>query len=317
MKVVHGLDSSDLPLSNTVVAIGVFDGVHRGHQEIFHQTAREARSLQATPTILTFDIHPSQLLAPHSSPGLITTLAQRVGLIRKYGEIETVMIAPFTREFAGLSPSRFVEDILVGALGARHILVGADFRYGRNRAGTVSTLLSEGAERGFAVTILPPVLFSGVRISSTLVREALAVGDVVAAADLMGHPFVYSGTVVEGKKLGRTIGYPTANLAPVEAEQIAPANGIYAGIAYLEGGRQAHTAVSVGLNPTTDSDGRRKIEAYLMGGFEGDIYGQRVDLEFRQKLRNEQKFSSLDELTAQIARDVEAAEKVLTAISAV
>ncbi|BDI32260.1 riboflavin biosynthesis protein [Capsulimonas corticalis] len=312
MKVIQGLDSQDLPLSNTVVAIGVFDGVHRGHQEIFHQTAREARSLQATPTILTFDIHPSQLLAPHSAPGLISTLDQRVGLIRKYGEIEAVLIAPFTREFASLSPLRFVEDILIGALGARHILVGADFHYGRNRAGTISTLLSEGAERGFAVTIVPPVLYQGARISSTLVREALAVGDVVAAADLMGHPFVYSGVVVEGKKLGRTIGYPTANLAPVEAEQIAPANGIYAGIAYLEGGRQARAAVSVGSNPTTDSDGRRKIEAYLMNGFQDDLYGQRVDLEFRQKLRDEQKFASLDDLTAQIARDVEDAEALLS-----
>ena len=306
MRTVYPLQDWPETLQDTAVAIGVFDGVHRGHQEILHQTVREARSQGLTPVVLTFDIHPSELFAPDASPPYVASLERRARLIEQQGGgIEVVGIARFDRAFAGLSPEAFVADVLEAKLGARHVLVGADFCYGQGRAGTVTTLLGAGARNGFAVTVVPPVLVDGERVSSTQIRGLVAEGDLPAARRLLGHPFVLEGTVVHGKQLGRTLGYPTANLSPLGPRLLVPGDGVYAAYALLADRRTIRAAVSVGTNPTTDTDGGRKIEAYLMDGFAEDLYGQPLALDFREKVRGEQKFDGLDALVAQMGRDVE------------
>ena len=305
MRVINPVQALEQGLQNTVVAIGVFDGVHRGHQEILHQTVREAKSQNLTPIVLTFDIHPSELFAPAKSPTYIASLSQRMELIDVHGGgVEAVAIARFDAAFSALSPAEFVGDILEGQLGARHVLVGADFCYGKSRSGTVTTLLGAGADNGFAVTVVPPILLGGERVSSTQVRGLIAGGDVPAAVKLLGHPFIVQGVVGHGKKLGRTLGYPTANLLPMQPHQLLPGDGVYAAYALLADGRRIRSAVSVGTNPTTDTDGGRKVEAFLIGGFSEDLYDQEFAVEFRQKIRGEEKFDSLDALVVQVAKDV-------------
>lgn len=310
MNVFHGLENITTPRAPSVVAIGVFDGVHRGHQEILRQTVREARSEGFSPVALTFDIHPSALFAPAQSPPYICSLSQRAALMDAHGGgLESVVIARFDPAFASLSPSAFVADILRGLLNARHILVGADFCYGKGRAGTVTTLLTAGAENGFTVTVVPPIVRNGARVSSTGIRQFVNAGRLAEATDWLGHPFIVEGIVVSGKKLGRTLGYPTANLQPTQPNQLLPGNGVYAARAVLEDGRTVRAAVSVGTNPTTDTDGARKVEAFLMDNFAEDLYGQSFSLDFLARVRDEAKFDSLDALTAQMARDVKQVEK--------
>ena len=305
MQTIYPLQDSPETLQDTVVAIGVFDGVHRGHQEILKQTVREAKSQGLMPVALTFDIHPTELFAPQQSPPYIASLSQRVELVEAHGGgIEAVAVVRFDKAFAGLSPEAFVADVLEGTLGARHVLVGADFCYGTQRSGSVTTLLRDGARNGFAVTVVPPILIGGERVSSTQIRGLVADGDLPAATHLLGHPFVVQGIVVHGKQLGRTLGYPTANLAPTQPGQLLPGNGVYAAYARLADGRTVRAAVSVGTNPTTDTDGGRKVEAFLMDGFAGDLYGQPFALDFREKVRDEQRFDGLGALVSQMGLDV-------------
>ncbi|MDQ2688452.1 MAG: bifunctional riboflavin kinase/FAD synthetase [Armatimonadota bacterium] len=314
IDVVNGLESLPAPLTRTAVAIGVFDGVHRGHQEILRQTVREARSQNLTPVALTFDIHPTELFRPESAPPYIASLSQRAALMDAYGGgLARVVMVRFDRAFASLAPEQFVADVLQSALNAQHVLVGADFHYGRARAGNVATLAEAGARGDFAVTVVPPILRDGARISSTRIRELVAAGDLPGALSLLGHPFTVDGIVVPGKKLGRTLGYPTSNLAPTQPRQLLPGNGVYAAWAILPDGRRIRAAVSVGVNPTTDTDAAQKVEAYLMDGFSEDLYGQSLGLDFREKMRDEVRFDSLEALVTQIGRDVERVGETLQA----
>jgi riboflavin kinase/FMN adenylyltransferase len=305
MKVFDGLDNLDGSLGETVVAIGVFDGVHRGHQEILKQSTREARSQGLTPVALTFDIHPGELFSPETSPPYIASLDQRIALIDELGGgIAATTIIHFDRAFAGLPPELFVKDVLKEGLNARHILVGADFCYGRGRSGNVTSLIRSGASSDFSVTVVPPILLGGERISSTRIRELVASGDIPAATTLLGHPFCLTGRVVRGKALGRTIGFPTANVAPVQHNQLLPADGVYAAWAHLPDGTTVRAAVSVGSNPTTDTDGLRKVEAFLMDGFSADLYDADIRLQFSSRLRGELKFDGIPALIQQIGADV-------------
>jgi riboflavin kinase/FMN adenylyltransferase len=314
MKLFDGLHNLDGSLGETVVAIGFFDGVHRGHQEILRQSVREGRSQGLAPVALTFDIHPGELFAPETSPPYIASLDQRIALIDELGGgMAATVVVHFDREFASLAPEAFVRDVLKGGLGARHVLVGADFCYGRGRSGNVTSLIRSGAANDFTVTVVPPILLNGERISSTRIRQLVADGDIPAATVLLGHPFRLAGTVVRGKALGRAIGFPTANVAPVQPRQLTPANGVYAAVAHLPAGQTARSAVSVGSNPTTDTDGLRKIEAFLMDGFSGDLYDRQIEIEFRARLRGELRFDTLPELVSQIEADVAAIDRILTA----
>jgi len=303
MEIYHGID--DVRLDGTAVAIGVFDGVHMGHQAVLTSAARMAHGDSLTAVALTFDINPAVLLAPHRAPLSICTVAQRAALIDRYGGIDAVVVVHFDHAFANLSPDDFVRTILLDRLGAKHVFVGTDFRYGHNRAGDTSLLKTEGLQYGFTVDVVRPVVFDGQRVSSTRIRSLVETGDVDGAARLLGHPFAIAGTVVSGKRLGREIGFPTANLSPTDSRQLFPSDGVYAGYATLSDGRRWRTAVSIGTNPTTDTDGLRKAEAYLMDGFDEDIYDTQIVVSFERFVRGQVAFQGLDALIAQIRQDVE------------
>jgi riboflavin kinase/FMN adenylyltransferase len=356
-------DTLDFRLRNTAIAIGVFDGVHLGHLSVLRQVVafahggppqqspqamreitppqpspqaeREQMSGRMLAVALTFNVHPSQILAPDYAPATISTLNQRISLIeRMEGELDALVIEPFTREFAAQSPDRFVEEILVARLGVRHVFIGADFRYGKDREGTVETLTESGRRLGFSVTVVSPLTVKGDRVSSTRIRSMVAAGEMEAAAALLGHPFAMEGTVVPGKKLGRELGYPTANVAPAQERQLVPAEGVYAGYAVTplpqplsppgkgepEGltaapsltGREIYrAAISVGTNPTTDGGDVCKIEAFLMDGFHGDLYGRTIELAFHSFLRGQIAFDGLEPLKLQIAHDVNRVAELL------
>jgi riboflavin kinase / FMN adenylyltransferase len=264
------------------VAIGTFDGVHRGHQAIFAAVSGTG----LTPTVITFDPHPR--IALGNRVDLITTLERRLELIEEAG-IDTTLVAQFTPELQQLAPEEFAERYL-RAIGAEAVVAGADFRFGVRRSGDLTLL-----ERlGFEVLVAPEV----VGVSSTAIRAAIADGDMGLAAKLLGRPFELDGTVVAGDQRGGTLGYPTANLL-LEAELACPRYGIYAGSAL---GRRA--AVSIGTNPHYGGTERR-IEPYLLD-FEGDLYGRRLVVELWERLRDEAVFDSEEALVEQIARDVEA-----------
>ena len=313
MTQLHFLDNIEVAAwQRSAVAIGVFDGVHRGHQEILRRTVAEARTAGATPLALTFDIHPEELVAPSRAPGYICSLEQRADWIRRLGGgIDALVVVKFTREFAGMSPGEFTETVLRDRLAAEHVLVGEDFHYGRARAGNLTTLREDGLRMGFGVTVAPAVTYDGVRISSTRIRDAIAEGAVDAAERLLGHPVAIRGQVVYGKQLGRTLGFPTANLNPENLRQVIPADGVYAAYTELADGRVVRSAVSVGTNPTTDTDGLRKIEANLLDGFSEQLYGQQITVVFARRLRGSLRFSSLDELVRQMRLDVAEARAML------
>jgi riboflavin kinase / FMN adenylyltransferase len=264
------------------VAIGSFDGVHRGHRSVLAST----RATGLTPTVITFDPHPR--IALGNRVDLLTTLGRRLELIEESG-IETALVAPFTPELQQLTPEEFAERYL-RAIGAELVVAGEDFRFGVRRSGDLALL-----ERlGFQVVV--PAEVEGV--SSTAIRAAIVEGDVVSAARMLGRPFELDGTVVAGHQRGGTLGYPTANLL-LEPDLACPRYGIYAGSA-----RGHRAAVSIGTNPHYGGTERR-IEPYLLD-FEGDLYGERLVVEVWERLRDEAVFTSEDELVAQIARDVEA-----------
>ena len=273
---------------------------------------REARSQGYTPLALTFDIHPSELFAPDSAPPYIASLAQRAELIDAYGGgIEAVVIVRFDRAFAGLSPQAFVADVLEGNWMPGTSWSAQTSATARAAPAPSRRFCGRGAQNGFAVTVVPPFLLHQERISSTQIRRLVARADLTEAVELLGHPFIVQGVVGHGKQLGRTLGYPTANLLPTQPRQLLPGNGVYAAYADLDDGRRVRAAVSVGTNPTTDSDGERKVEAYLMDDFSEDLYGQALALDFREKIRDEKTFDTLASLVTQMRRDVEAVARIL------
>jgi len=313
MTHLHFLDNIEQPArQRSAVAIGVFDGVHRGHQEILRRTVEKARAINATPLALTFDIHPEDLVAPSRAPGYICSLEQRGELIKSLGGgIDSLVVVRFSREFAGLSPREFTESVLCERLAAEHILVGEDFHYGRARSGDLTTLRDDGQRLGFGVSVVPAVVDHGARISSTRIRDLIAVGDIDAAEQLLGHSVAIRGQVVHGKQLGRTLGFPTANLKPDNPRQIIPADGVYSAYTQLMDGRVIPSAVSIGTNPTTDTDGLRKVEANLLDGFDEQLYGQQITIVFVCRLRASLHFSSLEELIRQMKLDVIEARAML------
>ncbi len=280
MRIAHA--PSQLDRRPRAVAIGTFDGVHRGHRSVLRATAESGLE----PTVITLDPHPRIVLGNRVE--LLTTLERRLELFEEAGVADTLVTA-FTPEFMRLSPQEFVETYL-GAIGAEAVAVGADFRFGSKRAGSLETLRELGLE------VLEVEEIAGV--SSTRIRDAVRDGELAAAAAMLGRPFELDGTVVAGDQRGGTLGYPTANIA-MDAQLVCPRYGIYAGEAL---GHRA--AVSIGTNPHYGGTERR-IEPFLLD-FEGDLYGKRLVVELWERLRDEAVFGSEQELVAQIARDVEA-----------
>ena len=283
---------------DSVVAIGVFDGVHRGHQLLVHRAVETARLRNARALVVTFDPHPTTVVHPDAVPRLLTTIERRVRLLRDCGADEVVVL-PFTHELSQLSPADFVDQMLRGRLHAIHVVVGEGWRFGHKAAGDIPMLRSLGVSVE-AVALLHDEFDI---VSSTYVRRRLAEGDVVAASRVLGRPHLVEGPVVRGDARGRTLGYPTANLL-LPSWLAIPADGVYAG--YLsrdESAERMPAAISVGTNPTFDGVVRR-VEAYVLDE-DLDLYDRHVVVEFVEGLRGMVKFDAVDDLIAQMGRDVD------------
>ncbi|HJL14804.1 MAG TPA: bifunctional riboflavin kinase/FAD synthetase [Sandaracinaceae bacterium LLY-WYZ-13_1] len=297
---------SESPAPATVVTPGNHDGVHLGHRALLDAARERAAPDGLTVTVLTFDPHPARVLAPDRAPPLLTTLERRMRLLRDLGA-DRVEVLRFDRARAGQAPEDFVREVLVDRLRARGLVVGPDFRFGRGAKGDAQTLRRMGGELGFDVREVGPVRLGGETVSSTRIRAALRDGDVAAASRLLGRLHDVDGTVVEGDRRGRTIGFPTANLdcAPV----LLPSDGVYAVVARpLDGGELLRGVANLGVRPTVEAG--RSVEAHFFD-FGGDLYGQRLRLGFVARLRGEQKFDGLEALKAQIDADARGARAAL------
>jgi riboflavin kinase/FMN adenylyltransferase len=286
------------------LAIGNFDGVHRGHQALLRAVSARARAHDAIPAVLTFTPHPAKLFAPDRAPPLIMSLTRRLELCAAMG-IELAIVEPFTPAFAAIEADAFVRDVLARDIGVRDVVVGYDFSFGRGRAGDASRLRTLGSALAIDVEVVPPVAIDGQPCSSTAIRALVAQGRTADAAPLLGRPFELQGRVVRGAARGKTLGFPTANVLP--DSELLPKLGIYAARATILdgplGGTTRSAAVSVGKNTTfTDADAV-SVEAYLLD-FDGDLYDRRLRLEIGERLRDEQRFDSIDALIAQISADV-------------
>lgn len=272
------------------IAIGTFDGVHRGHREV----------IAGADTVLTFDPHPSRVVHPESAPKLLTDLDRKAELIAGLG-VEELVVIPFDGDFSQQTAQAFIDHVLVERLGAEHVQVGDNFRFGAKARGDIAMLDADGR---FSVRVTPLLEVDGSPVSSSRIRALVTAGAVAEAGELLGSPFSLSGTVVHGDKRGRELGYPTANLVPDELF-VTPAHGIYACV--TGDGRPA--AVNIGVRPTFTTGRGELIEAYLLD-FQGDLYGSTLTLRFLEHLRGEEKFDDIDALVAQMGRDVEATRRI-------
>lgn len=298
--------TSNAPM--TIVAPGNYDGVHLGHRVLL-AAARELAGDGERVTVLTFDPHPAHMLVPERAPLLLTTIARRRELALAAGA-DALEVARFDAEFAKQSPEEFVQRVLVERLRARGVVVGPDFRFGRERAGDVSTLEGLAAHHGFEVRAVDPVEVDGAVVSSTRIRAVLSEGDVVAAAALLGRVHDVAGEVVEGDRRGRTIGFPTANL---DCEAVVlPADGVYSVVARAPGGELLRGVANLGVRPTFAAG--RSVEAHFFD-FDGDLYGASLRVGFVTRLRGERSFDGLDALKAQISADAERARADLATAS--
>jgi len=284
------------------LAIGIFDAVHLGHQALLREAVRLANRDDIESLAYSFNPHPAKVLAPSLAPRLLETVETRIERLASMG-IDTALIEPFDRTFASQEPEAFVRDILVGVLGARHVVVGMGFTFGRSQRGTVALLRALGAELGFVTHAIEPVKVDGILVSSTKVREFVASGRMQGAAMLLGRPYELEGAVVRGDGRGGTLGFPTANIDPIN--ELLPGVGVYA--ARVSGTFPARDAVvNVGYAPTFGG-GRLKVEAHILDGDPGPLYGATLVVQFIEKLRDETRFDSGDALKAQIGADIAAA----------
>ena len=292
--------------------IGVFDGVHLGHREIFRQVRATAERLGVESAVVTFDGHPAHVVRPESAPRLLTTLEQKLELIEAEG-IEFAYVIKFDEERAATHPEVFVEQVFVDALHARAIVVGEDFHFGRGRAGNVDGLREIGEEWGFEVHALELIRHrddAREPVSSTSIRRALAGGDVIRAAEMLGRPYEVRGVVELGDRRGATIGFPTANI-PVPTVMAWPTDAVYAGWCTLADGSRHACAINIGRRPTFYDHAKHSLlEAHLID-FDGDLYGQEVRVSFVRFLRSERKFEGIDQLVEQLKTDVDDARALL------
>jgi len=294
----------------SVVAIGVFDGLHRGHQAVIAQLLELSTRLHAKAAVVTFDPSPAMVLNPTRAPRLIATIDQRLAGLAALG-VEVVRVLTFDRLLAQLSARDFVDRVLVGELNVRDVVVGEDFHFGHNREGTVALLKEIGAEKGFDV-VQAPLYGDGTRWSSTSVRRALDVGDLERATSVLGHPFTLRGVVGHGDDRGESLGYPTANLTVLPEQQL-PMEGVYAGATNLNG-TWWPSAISVGTRPQFYDEGELLVEVFVLG-FDGDLYGLTIDVVFLSRLRAQSRFGSVEELTQQIGRDVAQTREIFEKVS--
>ncbi len=304
MKVYYGY--TGVFFNNPVITMGVFDGVHLGHRMLLRRVTEEAAREGADAVAVTFDPHPRIVLS--GDPGhlsFLTDLEERTGLLRTTG-IGHLVVIPFTAELSRMTASEFVDSILCRHLGVRHLITGYNHHFGRRHEGDSNTIIECSARMDFRVTREEACMVEGEAVSSSLVRKALGDGHIEKAASMLGYDYFIRGRVVSGRKIGRGMGFPTANIVPLFAHKLIPRAGVYAVEAAVEGQKERYVAMlNIGHRPTiTDSDGNRTIEVHLVD-FAGDLYGKVVTVSFRHRLRDEMKFESVDALAAQLALDRE------------
>ncbi len=279
------------------MTIGNFDGVHRGHQAMLARLVEAAEDLALTPAVLTFDPHPRAYFSPRNAPPRVVSRRRKLALLREAGVARTI-VARFDARLAAMSAEDFVDEVLVRRLRTRWMLVGDDFRFGKGRRGDLALLRARS--RSFSVEAMATLEVDGQRVSSSAVREALAKGELARATALLGRPYVVEGRVIHGRRQGRALGFPTANIALPGG---APASGIFVVRVRLPDGRLLDGVASIGVRPTVVDDGVPLLEVYLFD-FDEPLYGRRLEVELLAKLRDEARFESLDALKAQIADDV-------------
>jgi riboflavin kinase/FMN adenylyltransferase len=312
------------PFHNAVVTIGTFDGVHKGHQQILQLMLDEAKKVAGETVIITFHPHPRQVIAMRQTElFLLNSLQEKISLLEKYG-IQHLVVTPFTEEFSLQSAEDYIEQFLVKRFRPHTIIIGHDHRFGKSRSGNFELLMSKSTQYDFLVKEIPGFMLEDNTISSTIIRQALLKGNIDTANEYLGYPYFFSGTVVEGNKLGRTIGYPTANLQVKEDKKLIPGNGVYAVEVVLNSewamynGQQANDVaqvpyfgmMNIGIRPTVEGV-NRMIEVNIFD-FDKEIYGDTLTVHIKKRLRNEQKFNGLEELKEQLAKDKKQAVLVLS-----
>jgi riboflavin kinase/FMN adenylyltransferase len=308
MEIFRHIHDRRLNVAASVLTMGNFDGLHVGHQCLVKSAVDEAARLGIPSVVLTFEPHPLKVLAPERSPKLILTHKDKMQQLQSYG-VGVVVIQAFDAAFAQLTPAEFVNGFIVQRLRTKKVWIGSDFRFGRGRKGSAGDLLRFGAEWGFEVGVVDPILVGGVRVSSSRIRHLLEAGRVDDVEPFLGRYHFVSGTVVGGQSRGRALGFPTANIS--SRTELVPPDGVYA--TFTEVGGERHLSVSnIGTNPTF-GDGPRTVESFILG-FDRDIYGAAVKLFFVKRIRDERKFASADQLVAQMHEDVSRARAIFTAL---
>jgi len=310
MKLLLCLDEESAGLPSPIVTIGNFDGVHTGHQAVLARMSERARAMRGTVVVLTFDPHPLRVLAPHITLQFLSDPDEKFAMLEKAG-VDVVVRLPFTTEFAAQPAAEFMDDVLMKGLRARELFVGQNFRFGRNREGTIQTLRDAAPRLGFLIHPVTPVMFHGVQVSSTRIRALLQAGSVAEAANVLGRPYVLKGKVIRGEGRGGELGFPTANLTPPPS-RVLPADGVYATYVYQDSA--VCTAVTyIGTSPTF-GEGARLIETYLLEG-DQDLYGREIAVAFHERLRSDVVFESSKQLAQQIAMDVQRTREFLRNLS--
>jgi riboflavin kinase/FMN adenylyltransferase len=311
VDVIHFPDDPRPPRwSHPVLALGNFDGLHRGHRKILERLRRVATERGATPVVMTFDPHPPRVVRPDKAPPLLMTIEQKLEALEQAG-INGTAIVRFTHDLSQWDPETFVRNVLVEWLRVSEVWVGANFLFGHDRSGNFTLLRSLGARYGFKAEKIDPVRYKDFVVSSTRVRRLVAEARVDEASALLGHPYVIEGMVVHGDKRGRTIGFPTANLCT--DNELIPPHGVYATTAIIDGIVRP-SITNIGTRPTVDTSGKTTIETHIFD-FDRDLYGMRVRLAFVQRLRDERAFESLDALKSQIAADCSRARVLFDRLS--
>jgi len=307
LNIIRGIAAIPKGLTHSVVTIGNFDGVHLGHQELLNRVIRRAAEINGVSVVITFEPHPAKVLRPERAPRQLISLQEKIELFQSYG-INVVICVEFTPEFAGTSPDEFAEDLLCKKIGARIIIVGANYKFGKGQSGDIDYLRQKGKMLGFEVEVAEPVEVGGVRVSSSRIREHLSKGEVDTAAGLLGRYYSIDGVVMPGHHRGMLLGYPTANIYTVD--EAIPKSGIYA-VKVLRGHMILEGACYIGNQPTFAGE-RIGIEVYLFD-FNEQLYHEHLTVQFVKMIRDEKRFDNKEELVRQIKDDVSKAQEVLGA----
>ena len=310
MELVRGLNSVSQAARGCVLTVGNYDGVHLGHRQMIEAVRRRAAQLGLPSAVLVFEPSSKEFIDPDGAPARLTRWREKFAALASL-EVDRLVTLRFNECMRAMSPEEFVDRLIVGGLGARHVVVGHDFRYGSRACGTIESLQEAGRTKGFGVEQIEPFVLDGVRVSSTAVRERLERGDFPGAARLLGRPYRMVGHVAHGRELGRTLGFPTANLHLMRRR--SPTWGIFAVRVHGVGAAALPGVASLGTRPTVN--GREPLLEVHVFDFSGDLYGRLIEVEFIAKLRDEEKFESLDLMVAQMKKDAERARELLSKVT--